>query len=434
MVASAPHGVGMQVCVWRCWMTRRLPVASLVALSLSGALALHTGARAQERRSPDRLTTDHYMDLERVSDAQIAPDGSRIIYTRQHVNTLEDKWDSELWIVNTDGTQNRFFVKGGGARWSPDGKRVLYLAEGEPKGSQIFVRWVDVEGPSTPVTHTLETPRGPRWSPDGKSIAFSMFVAEKNALKIEMPPEPKGAKWTAAPRYVEKLHYRQDQIGFLDDGYMHVFVVPADGGSPRALTSGAWSVGGGSELRGTATIEWTPDSRSLVFEGLRDPDAERKYQTTKIYAVDVATGTIRDVVSAPGAWGRPSVSPDGRQVAFTGYPASRKTHTVTDLYVIPVGGGEMKKISGQLARRANNLKWAPDGSGVYFDSQDRGSQNVYFAAIAGGTPRPVTEGTQILTLDSMSKDLVAAGTVTDFTHPQDVVTYGLKGTPAPKKL
>src|SRR5215471_19008548 len=368
--------------LWRCWMNRRLPAASLVAFPLAAACVLGTGARAQEQHSPNLLTTDHYMDLERVNDAQISPDGARVIYTRQHVNTLEDKWDSELWIVNADGSQNRFFVKGSGARWSPDGKRVLYMADGEPKGSQIFVRWVDIDGPPTPITHAIETPRGPRWSPDGKTIAFSMFVPEKSALKIDMPAEPKGAKWTPAPRYVQKLHYRQDQIGFLDDGYMHLFVVPADGGSPRALTSGAWSVGGGNELRGSATIEWTPDSRSLVFEGLRDPDAERKYQTTQIYAVDVASGTIRDVVSAPGAWGRPAVSPDGRQLTFTGYPASPKTHTVADLFVMPLAGGAMKKISGDLDRDPINPRWAPDGSGVYFDAQDRGSQNIYLASMA----------------------------------------------------
>src|SRR5438046_4536514 len=177
-------------------MTRQFSAASLVALTLAVSLALHARPAAQERRAPDLLTTDHYMDLERVSDAQIAPDGSRIVYTRQHVNALEDRWDSELWIVNADGSQNRFFVKGSGARWSPDGKRVLYLAEGEPKGSQIFVRWVDVDGPPTPVTHAVETPRGPRWSPDGTSIAFSMFVADKNSLHIDMPSEPNGAKWT----------------------------------------------------------------------------------------------------------------------------------------------------------------------------------------------------------------------------------------------
>jgi dipeptidyl aminopeptidase/acylaminoacyl peptidase len=398
------------------------------------ALMLHASTGAQEQRSPNLLTTDHYMDLERVSDAQISPDGKRVIYTRQHVNVLEDKWESELWIVTTDGAQNRFFVKGSNARWSPDGKRVLYLADGEPKGSQVFVRWVDADGPATPITHVTETPRSPRWSPDGKSIAFSMFDREKDELKIAMPDEPKGAKWTEKPRFVQTLHYRQDQVGFLEDGYMHLFVVPADGGTPKALTNGNWNVGSGSELRSATMIEWTPDSKTILFEGLRDPDFERKYQTTQIYAVDVASGAIRDVVSAPGAWGSPAVSPDGKQVAFAGHAASGKTHTVSDLFVIPLGGGAMKKISGDLDRDPINPRWAADGSGVFFDAQDRGSQNVYFASLAGGSPKTITTGTHILTFDSMSNDSIAAGTETDPDHPQDVATYSLKSSTPVKKL
>src|SRR5205814_3977812 len=111
-------------------MLKRIAVGVAIA-SLAAGAAL----RAQEKRSDTLLTTEHYLDWERVSDAQIAPDGSRIIYTRQHVNQLEDKWDSEIWTINTDGSEHRFFVKGSAARWSPDGKRVLYLAEGEPKGT-----------------------------------------------------------------------------------------------------------------------------------------------------------------------------------------------------------------------------------------------------------------------------------------------------------
>src|SRR5262249_16075448 len=145
-------------------MRRMLTAIGIAALS-AGALV------AQEQRSPTLLTTEHYLDWERVSDAQISPDGSRILYTREHVNQIEDKWDSEVWMVSGDGAQHRFFVKGSAPRWSPDGKRLLYLAEGEPKGAQLFVRYVDVDGPPTQITHVTEAPRSARWSPDGKSIA-----------------------------------------------------------------------------------------------------------------------------------------------------------------------------------------------------------------------------------------------------------------------
>src|SRR5262250_2676517 len=146
--------------------TRRVAVAILCAVVAAiGGSAL----RAQETRSDALLTTEHWLDWERVSDAQISPDGARVVYTRQVVNKLEDKWESSLWIVNADGSQNRFLVKGSAARWSPDGKRLLYSAEGEPKGAQLFVRWVDVDGPATQITRVNDSPRNAKWSPDGTS-------------------------------------------------------------------------------------------------------------------------------------------------------------------------------------------------------------------------------------------------------------------------
>jgi dipeptidyl aminopeptidase/acylaminoacyl peptidase len=403
---------------------QRLAGAWLAVVALAAAGALGSSIRAQEKASDTRLTTAHYLDWERVSDAQIAPDGARVVYTRQHVDKLNDKWESELWIVNGDGSQNRFFVKGSAARWSPDGKRIMYLSEGEPKGSQIFVKWVDVDGPATQVTQVTELPRNARWSPDGKAIAFSMFVSEHGGLKIDMPPEPKGAKWTPAPRVVQSLHYRQDQIGFLEDGVTHLFVVPSDGGTPRQLTHGKWSVGSG-ELRSGAAIDWTPDGKTIVFNAERNPDAELKYQDSQLYAVDVASGAIHDLMTKPGDWSRPTVSPDGRLVAFTGYAPSGHTHTVSDLYVVSIGGDGMRKVSGDFDRDPMTIRWAPDGSGVYFGAQDHGAENVYFASLNGGV-KPVTAGTHVLTFDSLSRDLVAAGTESDPMRPQDVVRYTLR--------
>jgi dipeptidyl aminopeptidase/acylaminoacyl peptidase len=399
-----------------------------VAIAICGSIAL----RGQETRSTTLLTTEHYLDWERVNDAQISPDGSRIVYTRQHVEKMEDKWESEVWILNADGGQHRFLVKGANARWSPDGKRLLYIGDGEPKGSQIFARWVDVDGPPTQVTHVSETPRNARWSPDGKSIAFSMFVPAEDKWNISMPTEPKGAKWTPAPRVVGSLHYRQDQIGFLEDGYTHLFVVPSDGGTPKALTTGKWNVGAG-ELRSGASIDWAPDSKSIVFNANRSENAEMQYQISHLLLVDVASGAIKDLVTKAGSWGRPTVSPDGKLVAFTGYEASTHTHTVDDLYVVGVDGSNPRKISGDFDRDPLTLRWAPDGSGVYFDAEDRGSRNVQFAAIAGGV-KGVTSGTHVLTFDSVSRDLVAAGTAADFDHPQDIVRYSLRSPAQIAKL
>jgi len=387
----------------------------------------------QETHSPNRLTTDHYFDLERIANAQISPDGARIVYTRQQANKLEDRWDSTLWIMNADGGRNRFLAKGSSPRWSADGKRILYIADGDPRGGQIFVRWIDTEGAATQVTHTTDKLADARWSPDGKWIAFSMFVPEKDNWKISLPEAPQGAHWTGSPRIVESLHYRQDQVGFLEDGHTHLFVVSADGGAPRQLTSGKWSAGAG-ELRGAVAMDWTPDSKSIVFEGDSTAESDLHYQTSQLLVVDVASGSIRELVAKEGSWSRPAISPDGKSVAFTGYPHSNKTHSVADLYVIPFAGGDMRKISGDYDRDPINLHWAPDSAGIYFDAQDRGSQNAQFAALAGGGVKAVTTGTHILTMDSASSDLVAVGTYSDPDTPPEVVSYHLRRPGEPTRL
>jgi len=396
----------------------------LTALAAFLLLATFT-AVAQETPSPTRLTNDHYFDFERVSNAQISPDGARIVYTRQQANKIEDRWDSSLWIMNADGSQHRFLTKGSDPRWSSDGKRILYIADGEPRGPQIFVRWIDADGPATQVTHATDKVADARWSPDGKSIAFSMFVPGKDTWNISLPSAPQGAKWTGTPRVVETLHYRQDQVGFLEDGHIHLFVVSADGGAPRQITNGQWTAGAG-ELRGAVPLDWTPDSKAIVFEAARSTQADMQYQTSELLVAEIASGAIRELVAKPGSWTRPSISPDGKTVAFTGYPESKRTHSVSDLYVIPFAGGEMWKISGDYDRDPINLRWSPDSAAVYFDADDHGSRNVQSAPIAGGGVKPVTTGVHVLTMDSTSSDLMAVGTRSDPENPPDVVRYNLR--------
>jgi dipeptidyl aminopeptidase/acylaminoacyl peptidase len=393
------------------------------ALPVVAFLAVST-AVSEETHSATRLTNDHYFDLERVSNPQISPDGARIVYTRQQANKIEDRWDSLLWIMNSDGSQNRFLAKGSSPRWSSDGKRILYIADGEPRGPQIFVRWIDAEGAATQVTHATDKVADARWSPDGRLIVFSRFVPEKDTWNIGMPAAPQGAHWTGAPRILETLHYRQDQVGFVEDGHTHLFVVAADGGAPRQLTTGKWNAGAG-ELRGAVLLDWTPDSKAVVFEGDRSADADLHYQTSQLLVAEIASGTIRELVSEPGSWSRPAVSPDGKAVAFTGYPASKRTHTVSDLYVIPLAGGAVRKISGDYDRDPLNLRWSPDSAGVYFDAEDHGSRNAEFAPLGGGV-KAVTTGVHVLTMDSASSDLMAVGTYSDPETPPEVVRYNLR--------
>src|SRR5687767_5602658 len=230
------------------------------AIALVGILA--TPAYTQQRDT--LFSVNKYLDYEQVADAQISPDGTQIVYTRRHVNKMEDRWDASLWIMSADGSRNRFLTKGSSPRWSPDGSRIAFLNDGEPSGAQLFVRYMDAEGATSQVTRVGEPIGDIGWAPDGRSIGFSMFVPKIDAWRIDMPAAPAGAKWTAAPKHVTDLHYRQDRRGFNRPGYLHLFVVPSDGGTARALTSGQWNIGSGLEGRPqSASWDWSPDGRSV---------------------------------------------------------------------------------------------------------------------------------------------------------------------------
>jgi len=364
----------------------------------------------------DKLDLALYLDWERVSSPQISPDGRQIVYTRGRVDKVNDQWDSELWIMNVDGSKNRYLTDGSSAQWSPDGTRIAFTRRGEPQGSQIFVRWMDAEGATSQITHVDESPSSIEWAPDGNSLAFVMSVPERDTWRVKLPPRPDGAEWTGDPKVVTRLRYRRDRIGYVDDGYRHVFVVSATGGTPRQLTDGDWNHG---------SLSWTPDGGEILFSGLRVADADHQWRQSDIYAVNVQTGAIRQLTERNGPDGNPVVSPSGRLVAYTGYDWTDDTYITNKIYVMNIDGSVPRMISTDFDRQPSGMRWASDNSGVYFTSNDQGTTNVFFAAVRGGV-RPVTQGNHRIDLSSMTANRIAAGTLTNPHEPGDVVIFDLR--------
>jgi dipeptidyl aminopeptidase/acylaminoacyl peptidase len=375
----------------------------------------------------DRLNLDLYLEYETVSDPQLSPDGAQIIYTRQWVDKQNDRRESSLWVMNADGSKSRFLVRGSGARWSPTGDRIAYTAQGDPRGTQIFVRYMDAEGAVSQITRVEKAPGTVTWSPDGTRLGFTMNVDAKTSWSIKMPRSPEGARWVETPRIVERLDYRQDGTGFDDDVYRHVFVVPATGGTPRQLTNGDWHHNG---------VEWTPDSKQILFGSLRVPDAEYQWRESEIYSVDVDSGAIRQLTTRKGQDGNPQVSPDGKRVAYTGNDWSKDTWQDSKLYVMNIDGSNPRLVSGTWDRSPQNVTWREDGSGLYFTAQDQGSQNLYFLPMAG--PRAddvqmVTKGTHMLTTSTIVKGK-AVGVLTSFQTPPDIISFDIAAPSQFRKL
>ncbi len=397
-------------------MTHAAPAGSAprtLLLLLLGLLLSPALAQAQDEPE-GTLSLESYLDWEWVGSPQISPDGSRILYTRSWVDKINDRRSSSIWIMNADGSRKRVLVESGSSpRWSPNGDRIAYTAQGDPQGAQIFVRWMDEEG-STQISRLQNSPSNIQWSPDGTHIAFSMSVDSDHPWPIAVPGRPDGAKWKEAPKVVTRLQYRRDRRGYIDEGYSHLFVIPADGGTARQLTDGDWNHSG---------VNWTPDGREILFTALRVEDAEHEWRQSDIYGVDVATGAIRQLTDRSGPDSSPLSSPDGRHVIYVGNDLTTDTYITRKIFLMDRDGSNRRMIGGDFDRQPSGMIWASDGSGVYMTVRSEGVSNIHFVSVDGGVT-PVTSGNHMLQLSTIASG-VAVGTLSDPRRPGDIVAFSL---------
>ena len=394
--------------------------------ALMAAMIAAGPAAAQGARTP--LQPADVFDLEYASDAQVSPDGRSIAYVRRSFDIMTDKPRSNIWLVDVATGAQRPLLSGTASftspRWSPDGARLAFVSAFD-RDPQLYVRWMDT-GSVARVTNLAQPPGDLAWSPDGTRLAFSMFVAdEAKPFASTMPKPPKGATWAAAPKVIDQLTYRADGRGYLEQGNRHVFVVAADGGSPRQLTRGAFDDG---------SPEWA-GPRALVFSANRNADHEREPGNSEIYRVDADSGAIAALTTRPGPDAEPAVSPDGRRIAYVGYDDRYQGAQRVRLYVMDADGANRRELLAGLDRDASQPAWAADGRGVYFSYDDEGVTRLGLATLDGkwralagdlggeDLGRPYGGGSF-----SVARGGTVAFTVTSPEHPGDVAVLTRGGS------
>jgi acylaminoacyl-peptidase len=340
-------------------------------------LATAWNAEPANDKLSTKLEIQDIFQLEYASDPQISPDGGHVVYVRNFMDIMKDRRRSNLWIIESDGSDHRPLTTGdennSSPRWSPDGKRLIYVSSSEGS-TQIYCRWMD-SGQTAKLTHLTRSPSGIAWSPDGRSIAFSLQVPATSKPFVEMPPKPEGAEWAEPAKVITKLNYRADGAGYLKDGYNHLFVLPAEGGTPRQLTTG--------DYNHTGAPAWSPDGRSLLFSANRQPDGEYDPVNSEIYEVTLADGSIKTLTNRKGPDRNPVVSPDGRHIAYLGFDDRHQGYQITRLYVMNRDGGDQKLVSGGLDRTVQRPTWSKDGTGLFFQYSDEGNTKLGFISLDG---------------------------------------------------
>ena len=321
-------------------LTTPLSAALLAGAALLTGVAPATGQEGVERSFRDVLS------LESVGEPAISPDGRSVAYTVRSTDWESNDYDTEIWLwtAGADGPWQATRTADGSSTspaWSPDGRWLAFLADrGEGRQVHLLPR---AGGEAVPATAVEDGVGGFAWSPDGSRLAI---------LRTEPESDSAEARTEAYGRFeVEDQEYRMS----------HLWIVEVDPGSepaePRRLT-GVEDPGGYT----VSNFEWSPDGASIAFSHRPDP-LINSWLHADLSVVEVATGTVRPLVTAPGSQAGPVWSPDGTWVLFgAGDPdPPRAFFLISELARVPAAGGDPEVLTADFDEDVSAVAWLPSG-------------------------------------------------------------------------
>jgi len=312
------------------------------------------------------LDPESYWDIQGVSNPLISPDGMRIIFQKRYIDKSNDSYISELWLMDNDGEDQRFFIKGNNPKWSPNGKKIAFIKKDDNEIDQIYVKYLDNESESK-ITNFDNPITDFAWSIDGSKIAFSSFEEYENDWLIDIPGKKEGAnyEWTEEPNIVTTMHWKRDGQGESKIGENHLFLVDSNGGS--AVKISKW----GMDYVGD--LQWIDDD-NLLFTGNNTlNDLETPWKQTSILSLNISTTKLNKISPEEGVYTGAKVSVDKKTIAFLGHDSKDYSSVAFDVFL--QSNGKQKKLTKNLPATPRELFWiSPDE--IVFSVDSRGAAKV----------------------------------------------------------
>jgi dipeptidyl aminopeptidase/acylaminoacyl peptidase len=324
------------------------------------------------------------LKLRSVGAVQFSPDGSRLAYTITR-NDGPGRPFGQLWILTLSDGKSICLSSGdepsGDPQWSPDGKWIAYSGTLDGKRGLMIAR---PDGGGKKFLAVMEGTNCPLPT-TGKTIAWS--PDSKQIAYVTAQPGPETADATGDPivitRYLYKPTASEGNSHFNDNKRLHIFAVDLATGKLRQLTSGTHH---------EHSIDWSPDGKEIAFISNREPN-EDQFFNYDLFALNVATGEIRRLTATESAEYRPHWSPDGKTIAYEatkrGLTDLETTMEDTHVWLIDSSGGNRRELGASIDNRQGEPAWSDDGRSVLFTVQERGSVRLYRMPVSGGKPAAI---------------------------------------------
>jgi dipeptidyl aminopeptidase/acylaminoacyl peptidase len=354
-------------------------------------LLLSTCALVFAQKKP--FDVNALLELKRIGDPEISPDGKLVAFTVQTVDVAANKKPVQVWIVPIEGGAPRQITQDGESnqrpRWSPDSRRIAYLSD-RAGSSQIWV--MDPDGRNAvQVTNLATEADGHLFSPDGKNLVFTSAVypecgADDACNKKNLDAEKAGK--VKARIYTELLYRRWN--AWQGKRRSHLLVIPVAGGAVRDLTPGQRDVPPFS-LGGSDDYDISPNGQEVCYSMNADP-VPATSTDSDLYVVSIAGGQPVKITLTMGADSNPRYSPDGKYIAWRAQQRAGYESDRWRLMTLERSTGKVTNLTESLDRWVNSFTWSPDSGRLFFTMNDRGRQAIQVIPVTGGAAGRVASG------------------------------------------
>ena len=367
-----------------------IPIKNLlgVLLILFSAGMWTRSTHARRRQSAYKpFTIDDLLNVKRVGDPQVSPDGRWVAYTTSDTDKAANKRNTQIYLVSIQGGAPKKLTSGPASysspRWSPDGSKLAFVSarDGFPQVWTIEVQ----SGTLKKITDVSTGAGGPIWSPDGKWIAFTSDLYPECASEDCNSAKAKQADESKVKAHIAtRLLYRH-WTEWKDGKRTHILIVPSEGGGWRDLTPGDYDAPPFS-LGGPDDYAFSPDSKELAFDRNTDP-VEAISTNSDIFVV---TGGEPRRITGDNHGGdlSPQYSPDGRYIAYRSQSTPGFESDRWQLKLYDRKTGAIKSLTEQLDSWVGTFVFSPDSKRIYLVAENKGRQPIYQVDVSGG---PISE-------------------------------------------
>jgi dipeptidyl aminopeptidase/acylaminoacyl peptidase len=361
-------------------------------------------------QSPRPMGIVDLLDIPRLADPQVSPDGRDVVYTRADADWKSGRRITHVWRARLDGGDPVQLTSGADGenapRWSPDGKTIAFTAKrGDNEFAQIYLLPTD-GGEARPLTTHASAVSNISWTPDGSALLFKAA-------------DPK----TADDKTRDRV---KDDVYAYDENYKqtHIWKVTVASKAETRVTDGDFSV---------TNYELSENGRKIVY--LRAPTPLLGSGDESDVWVANADGSAsvqltKNSVQESDA----ALSPDNTQVLFISQANARfDTYYNGRLFVVPAGGGPARALVGENEPYdVDNAMWSKDGKSIYMLVNLGVREEIFVVPASGGKPRQLTDGKHNIGSLSQAGDRFVF-TVSGSTSGGEIYTMRT-GDAAPKQV